>query len=176
MRRALDRLYLASGILSGVFLVAVALLILAQVGGRFMDVLIRGADDLVAWCTAATTFLGLPYAFSRGAHVRVELVLGRVSGQARRHAELVALAIALPLTGYFAWFSIDMVWESYIYGELSMGQLVVPMWIPQLGLAIGAAILFVVVLDSVLTTLIGGVPAYLRAGERGETGSPAVEV
>lgn len=176
MRRALDSLYLASGILSAVFLVGIAVLILAQVAGRFADVLIPGVDDLVAWSTAATTFLGLPYTFARGGHVRVELVLSRVSGGGRRIAELVALAIALPLTGAFAWFSAEMVWESYVYGELSMGQLVVPLWIPQLGLAIGAVILLVAVVDSLATVIAGSVPAYLSAGDRAESGSPAVEV
>ncbi len=162
MRRALTALYTISGVLSGVCMVIIAALILAQVAGRGFGMLIRGADDLVAWFTAATTFFGMPYAFVKGAHIRVELILGHLTGQPRRALELVALLGATLIAGTFAVASAQMAWESFGYNELAQGQLAVPMWIPQASMALGAAILFIAVVDATIHVCRGLAPAYDR--------------
>ena len=55
------------------------------------------------------------------------------------------------------------VFESWKFGELAQGLILVPIWLPQLSLVIGAAVLFVAVLDEFVIHLSGGIPAYRRA-------------
>jgi len=60
MRRALDRLYDVSGALAAVCLAAICFLMLAQSFARELGLLLRGADDITGWLTAASAFLALP--------------------------------------------------------------------------------------------------------------------
>ena len=51
---------------------------------------------------------------------------------------MLALLIALVASAVLAGWATFGVYESWRYDEMSIGLLVVPMWIPQLSFAIGA--------------------------------------
>ena len=53
MRKFLDRLYRATGVLAGVFLTLIAALVLAQIVGRMFGVLIPGADIFAVYSLIA---------------------------------------------------------------------------------------------------------------------------
>ncbi|MDH5579190.1 MAG: TRAP transporter small permease, partial [Betaproteobacteria bacterium] len=84
MRRFLDRLYVASGVLAAACLASIAVVMLAQAGMREAGLLLRGADDIVGWLCAASAFLALGYTFRHGELVRVGLLIDRLPGGARR--------------------------------------------------------------------------------------------
>ncbi|HUX24648.1 MAG TPA: TRAP transporter small permease, partial [Burkholderiales bacterium] len=65
MRRFLDVLYTGSGILAGVFLILIAVLTLAQIGGRLLDFDAYSYDDFAGFCMAASSFLGLAHTYRR---------------------------------------------------------------------------------------------------------------
>ena len=67
-----------------------------------------------------------------------------------------ALGAGLFLAGYLAWFSVKMTWQSWALNDMSQGLVPVPMWIPQLGMAVGAAALAVAVADTFVEILRGG--------------------
>jgi TRAP-type C4-dicarboxylate transport system permease small subunit len=48
---------------------------------------------------------------------------------------------------------------------MSTGMLVVPIWIPQLSFVVGAALLFVAVVDQLALVLRGARPVYVTAQE-----------
>src|SRR3954468_7256084 len=87
LRRFLDRLYAASGALAAICLAAICAVMLAQSFGREVGLLVRGADDVTAWLTAASAFLALGHTFRHGELVRVGLWIERLTGRARRGAE-----------------------------------------------------------------------------------------
>ena len=64
MRRFLDRLYDGAGVAAAVAIAAICALMLAQAFGREAGILIRGADDIVAWLCAACAFLALAHSRS----------------------------------------------------------------------------------------------------------------
>ena len=66
MRRFLDRLYAASVVLAAACLAGIAVVMLAQAGMRELGLLLRGADDIVAWLCAASAFLALGGTFRHG--------------------------------------------------------------------------------------------------------------
>ncbi len=152
MRAALELLYRTSGRLAGFFLVAIAVLSLAQIGGRLLGFAAHSFDEFAGYCMAASSFLGLAYALRAGEHIRMTLLLHRTRGIARRG--LVFLA------GFFTWYACDMLWFSFITHDVSQGLVPVPLWIPQTGMALGLVILLVALLDDLVVVVSRGTPSY----------------
>jgi TRAP-type C4-dicarboxylate transport system permease small subunit len=165
LRRFLDRLYAASGVLAAVCLASIGALMLAQAFGREAGILIRGADDIVAWLCAASAFLALGHTFRRGELVRVGLWIDMLSARARRGAELAALGVTALFAAYMVWAVARFVYESWQFKELAQGLIAIPIWIPQMSLVLGAAIFLIAVLDELVAVLKRRKPAYQEAEE-----------
>jgi TRAP-type C4-dicarboxylate transport system permease small subunit len=165
LRRFLDRLYTASGVLAAIALASICALMLAQAFGREAGILIRGADDIVAWLCAACAFLALGHTFRSGDLVRVGIFLDRLAPPARRIAELVALGFTALFTAYILWAVARFVYGSWEFNEVAQGLIRVPIWIPQMSLVIGIAIFLVAVLDDLLVVLRRQKPSYQVAEE-----------
>jgi TRAP-type C4-dicarboxylate transport system permease small subunit len=171
LRRFLDRLYAASGALAAVCLAGICVLMLLQAGMREVGLLLRGADDIVAWLCAASAFLALGYTFRCGELVRVGLLIDRLPPKARRKAEGLALGVALVFGAYLLFAVTRFVYESWKFNEVAQGLILIPIWIPQMSLVTGALILFVAILDEFVTLLRGRTPAY-RAAEQAQRAHP----
>ncbi|GBD44138.1 hypothetical protein HRbin40_01621 [bacterium HR40] len=156
LRRALDGLYLAGAMLAASFTVVMLAVILAQILARWIGFGFPGATEYAGYCMAASFFFALAYAFDRGAHIRVHLLLSRLAGRARRIAELWCLLVAGGLAWYFAFYAIRAVRVSRLIGDVSQGQDATPLWIPQLSMAIGAVLFAVALTDHALRLLVGG--------------------
>ena len=163
MRKSLERLYTASGMLAGVFLVLIALLSLAQICGRLLGFAAYSFDDFAGFCMAASSFLGLAHTYRRNEHIRVALVVDRFSGGKRQVLETLCLSASAFLIGFFAWYATDMAWTSYAINDVSQGLVAVPLWLPQSGMALGLAIMSIALLDDLVTVLARGTPSYLAA-------------
>jgi TRAP-type C4-dicarboxylate transport system permease small subunit len=162
IRTFLDRLYLLSGYLAGVFLVAIFLLMLALSVGREIGVNVKSGDDIASWCMAAMAFLGLAHTFRKGELIRMGLLIERLQGPRRQALEVLALVLGTALVGYFAWHAVRFTYESWLLNDLSSGALVVPLWIPQLGFSAGTVIFLVALVDELVHVLRGGHPHYAK--------------
>lgn len=160
MRGTLDRLYLFSGALAAVCLALIAVVMLAQSAMREAGLLLRGADDIVAWLCAATAFLALGHTFRRGELVRVGLLIELLPPRPRFAAEVASLGIAAVFVGYMAYAVSRFVYESWKFKEVAQGLIQIPIWIPQMTCVVGVLIFFVAVLDELVLLLSGGKPAY----------------
>ena len=160
VRRALDLLYTASGALAAICLAAICALMLAQAFGRGVGILIRGADDIVAWLNAACAFFALGHTFRKGELVRVGLWLDMLGARARWWMEVFALSVTLAFVGYMAWAVTRFVYESWQFKEVAQGLIKIPIWIPQLSFVIGVIIFLVAVADELAAVLRGEKPAY----------------
>jgi len=165
MRRFLDRLYDGAGVAAAIAMAAICVLMLAQAFGRGAGILVRGADDMVAWLCAACAFLALGHTFRNGDLVRVGVFLDRLPERARWVAELVALGVTAVFTTYMLWAVTRFVYYSYAFNEVAQGLIRVPIWIPQLSLPIGIAIFFVALIDELATVLRKQKPSYRVAEE-----------
>ena len=137
----LHRLATAAGVGAAVAMVAIAVVILAQIVARLAGTQVPAADDFAAWAMAASAFLALPYALLHGEHIRVTLILSRLSGSTARAVETLATALGLGLAAWAAWQAGLFVFDSWRYDEVAQGVLRVPMWIPQLPMPIGLTLL-----------------------------------
>lgn len=160
MARILDQVYRAAGVLGAVFLLLIAVLVLAQVLGRLAGQLVPSADEFAGYCLSASSFLALAYTLRNNAHIRVTLFLRRLSPHVRRGFEIWCLLVATALVGYFAFFTVRMVWESYQFAERTMGLVPVMLWIPQTGMAIGVVLLAIAFLEELIRVFAGQPPRY----------------
>ena len=168
MRRLLDSLYRLSGALAAVFLLMIGVLIAAQIIGRWFEVLVPSADDFARLALAASSFLALAYTYRRGVHIRVNLLITRLSPSRRRGVELLCVAIGTWLTGMLAWYTVDMTIEGIRWPEYTIGLIPIAKWIPQTAMSFGTIMLFVAFLDDLIVMLRGGNPAYLDAERQGD--------
>lgn len=155
MRAALDRLYLAAGALAGLGLIAIAVLVLLSIITRLLGLYVPGLTVYAGYAMATSSFLALAYTFGRGGHIRVALFIDRFSGARRRAAELWCLAAGTFLAGYLAWYSVKMVRVSHLLGDVSEGADATPLWIPQLGMAVGTVLLAIALADRLIAVALG---------------------
>jgi TRAP-type C4-dicarboxylate transport system permease small subunit len=158
--RVIDRIYSASGALAAFFMVMIAVLTLAQIVGRLFGIQVRDAGEFAGFAMAASSFLALAYTLRTGGHIRVSLLITRLHGRAQRIAEGWCLLFATVAVGFFAWYSISMVWQSHELGDVSTGMIGVPLWIPQIGMALGIVLLEVAFLEECVRFCRGGEPTY----------------
>jgi TRAP-type C4-dicarboxylate transport system permease small subunit len=166
MRAWLQKLYLGCGILAGVFMILIGVAVLYSIGGAYLGYVARSADDFAGYAMLASTFLALAYTFGTGEHIRVTIFLQRLHGRARRIGEIWCLFGATLLAGFFSWYSVKLIFDSYKFGDKSTGLIAVPLWIPQIPMAIGVVVLFIAVLEQFIVTASGGpLPRDVSADE-----------
>jgi TRAP-type C4-dicarboxylate transport system permease small subunit len=173
IRRLLDGLYLFSGYLAGLFVIAIFVLMMLLSAGRPLGLNIPAGDDLIAWCMAATAFLGLAHTFRHGDMIRVGLLIDRLQGTIRWAVEVGSLIIGCGFIGFFSWYAVGMTFDSYRFNDMAQGVLAIPLWIPQLGFSGGLVILLIAFIDELVHVLRGNTPRYEKP--KPKTAEEAVE-
>ncbi len=163
VRTALEALYRWTAYAGAVFIIGIGLLITSQVLGREIGVQVKGADDITAWSVVAAGFLPLAHTYRMNGQIRVTLLIERLSGFPRRVLELLVLSVALFFVGYLCFSAFDMAWDSFRFGDLSQGLIVIPLWIPQISIGTGTLVLAIAIIDDVISTMLGRTPSYVTA-------------
>lgn len=160
LRRTLDALYLGAGYAAGVFLIVIFVLMVVMSAGREVGFNIPAGDDFAAFSMAALAFLGLAHTFKSGEMIRVGFLLERLSGRARHAVELFCLTVGTVFIGYFTRHAFSLMHDSYKLNDMSSGAVAIPLWIPQMGMFAGLAILTIAMLDELIIVLSGRKPTY----------------
>jgi TRAP-type C4-dicarboxylate transport system permease small subunit len=147
MRIALDRLYLAAGVLAALFLVGTLFMVIAGIAGRLLNFNVPGTDAYAGYCMAAAGFLALAHTLKRGEHIRVTLILEHLGPGPQRALELWALGVATLLSALFAYYSVRLSWQSWDFHDISTGNDATPLWLPQLTMALGTVVLCIAFVD-----------------------------
>ncbi len=155
MRSPLAPLYNAALWLAGLFMIALLATIVLSILGRQFDFYIRGIDSYAGYFMAAASFLALAGTLAKGDHIRVTLVIGRLTGNARRGFEIFCLVMAVAISGAFAFYSVKMAWWSYKFNDISTSNDATPLWIPQIGMALGIVIFFIAFIEELVLVLLG---------------------
>jgi TRAP-type C4-dicarboxylate transport system permease small subunit len=164
--RFLDKLFTWSGYLAGIFLVAIAVLVSAQIVARMLNQQIPSADEFAGYCLAASSFLGLAYSFRSGSHIRVTLLTGRLPSKAQRIVLLLVLAFTAAMIGIWAFNSAALVYESWDFQEMSTGILKYPIWIPQISMAIGVSLFCLAIVEDLVNVLLNREPNFEKNKEQ----------
>ena len=151
----LDRLARASGAAAAASLAAIAFIIGAQIVARLMGHQIPAADDFAGWAMAASAFLALPYALRNGDHIRVTLIAQMLPESLQRGFDTLATAIGVALASWGAWSVVSFVLDTWNFGDVAQGMLAVPLWIPQLSMAVGMVLFALMMVDRLLRVSLG---------------------
>ena len=150
MRAFLDWLYDAAAYVAAFFLVGTLAMVLLGIVGRLMNWFIPGTDSYAGYCMAASGFLALAHTLKHGEHIRVSLLLEHAGVRARHGLELWALAAATVLSGAFAFYSVRLAVQSWLFSDISTGNDATPLWIPQIAMAAGTVVLFIAFVDELV--------------------------
>jgi TRAP-type C4-dicarboxylate transport system permease small subunit len=169
MRAALDRLYDAAAWVAAACMVGLLVMVLLSITGRQFGFYVPGTDAYAGYLMAGAGFLSLAHTLKRNEHIRVTLLLAFCGARMRRVLEFWSLTVALLLAALLAFYSVRLVWQSYVFHDISTGNDATPLWIPQLTMAFGALILLVAFADETMLELRGrrgrGAPAELQRNE-----------
>lgn len=155
MRSPLAPLYEAALWLAGLFMVALLSTIVLSILGRQFDFYIRGIDSYAGYFMAAASFLALAGTLAKGDHIRVTLIIGRLTGNARRGLELFCLVMAVAISGAFAFYSVKMAWWSYKFNDVSTANDATPLWIPQTAMALGTVVFCIAFIEELVLVALG---------------------
>ncbi|WP_299592867.1 TRAP transporter small permease [uncultured Tateyamaria sp.] len=173
MSRLLQKLYDLCGMIAGGLILCICLLISAQIClnafGRIapgvMPSTIPSYADFSGFMLAGATFLALAHTLRAGGHIRVNLVVSRLSQKMQFVAEFFALCIAAGLICYATYFIADLVRESLHYGDVSNGIIPIPLWIPQSVAAFGIGLLLIAVIHTLCELIAARKPILSSPGE-----------
>jgi len=152
VRRVLDAVYDAAGVVAALCLVALLVVIVLQMAARWSGVSFPGSTQYAGYLMASASFLAFAHTLNRGAHIRVNLFLTAL-GERRFWGELWCMVIATAATCYLAYYAVRFVYVSYKLHDISQGQDATPLWIPQIPMAFGAVLLAVCFIDNLVTLL-----------------------
>ena len=150
MRNFLDRLYTFSGILAAICLLILLFIIVAQMIARWLGISFPGSTAYAGYFMASSSFLAFAYALNADSHIRVSLFLNAL-GARRFWAEVWCFAIGTLASGYLAYYAVRLVQGSIKWNDISQGRDAMPLWIPQVPVAIGAILLAICFLDNLIT-------------------------
>lgn len=179
--RVLDGVYFASGAIAAFFMVMILLLIVAQMVARWTSVALPGTTEFAGYAMAATSFFALCHAMTRGAHIRVSIILN-ATPFLKRWLDVFAVFGAAVIATYFARFAIKTNQFSEMLNDRTQGQdqipewvvslfsldfagafsgsselVYTPVWIPQLAMSVGTVLLAIALWDTLYRMLVTGV-------------------
>lgn len=147
MRKLLDALYTGSAWLAALFMIGVLVMVLLSMLGRMFNFYIPGTDAYAGYAMAGAGFLALAHTLKSGEHIRVTLIIGKLTGGARRGLELWSLSVAVLLAGLLAVYAWRLAWQSHTFHDISTASDATPLWIPQILMGLGTTVLLIAFLD-----------------------------
>ena len=110
-----------SGELTAWITLGALFLILVEVSARyFFNRPLVVADEFGGYALVAITFLGLGYTFKAKAHVRISMVVDRLSPRVRNVVRVVTLSLVIIFTAMLLFASYQLVEYSHLHGMRAM--------------------------------------------------------
>lgn len=160
MRKILDRIYHISGGLAAASIVFIALVVCGQVIfnlidyfakliiGRGFGLLIPSYVSLSGYALALATFLSLGLGLRHAAHIRVTLLESRLPPVAKRSTLLIVTFVGVAMGALFTFSFGKLAFQSFTWGDQSVGLLKISLWIPQSIMCLGMGVFLIAAIDT----------------------------
>ena len=153
MRRLLDALYDGAAAVAALFMIGLLAMVLLSIISRQFNFFVPGTDAYAGYLMAGSSFLALAHTLKRGEHIRVTLLVNALKGRWKKGAEVWALGFAALLAALFAFYSCKLAWQSYTFHDVSTSSDATPLWLPQIGMALGTVVLAIAFIDELVLEL-----------------------
>lgn len=171
---AIDALTRLDGWLGALCLGALTTFMIAGMATRILSTFVPWLppDLPIAWeyssyLMAATFTFGAAMTLRSGGHIRVRILLLRLSPGARQAVETLVSLIAVAFCGFFTWALLHFTLTSYALDERSIAS-GTPVWIPQAVVTFGVLLMSLQFLARAVRAIVNlplEVPAFAAAGE-----------
>ena len=142
--RILDKITDISDSAMGIAMLAVALMTMYDVIMRhFFHAPTEWAYDICVYVLIWYSFIVAGQALKDGHHIKVDVIINMVKGRPRVMTDLVAYIGVAVYSAMMTNYCFQVMATNFRMGARSISLLRAPLWIIQLGMVIGAAILFV---------------------------------
>jgi TRAP-type C4-dicarboxylate transport system permease small subunit len=155
VRKLLDGIYDSAAALAALFMVGLLVMVMLSIVSRQLSFHVPGIDAYAGYLMAASGFLALAHTLKRGEHIRVTLLLNALPGRWTKALDVGALGLATLLAALFAFYSCKLAWQSRTFNDISTGSDATPLWLPQLGMALGTVIFLVAFIDELVLEIRG---------------------
>lgn len=161
LQRAADLVSLLGAWIAGLCIVALTLLVLADILLAFLSKYLRFVPsgtgvgwEYSAYLMGAAFLLGAGMTLRAGLQLRVELVMSSSHRMVVRVLEVVSAALGSAVSVAMAVWLFNFTLRTYGYGEVSQESFT-PLWIPQAVLTLGAAVLAFQMVARLVSALAG---------------------
>jgi len=139
--RVAHRVSRGVALLGGMVVLVITLLISYDVGMRYLfDDPQLFVDELAGFLQVFVIFSGLAYAFTKGTHVRVDLLTAQLRPARRAGLRLASLLAGVLVILIVTWVTATSAFTAYDYGRVSTVEQY-PLWLPMAMIPLGLGFL-----------------------------------
>lgn len=154
--KAIDMLSLVGALIGGAFALLTALMVSYEVFSRAVfNAPTAFATEFSTYLLLGIAFLGAAYGVRESGHVQMDVLVNQLSKKWRLLLDAFASLLALAFACVFAWQGWGLAIDSYQSSSLSPTVLQVPLFLPQLMLPIGGALLVLQLVARIVRDLAG---------------------
>lgn len=129
-------------ILGSVGIVVMMFLVCGDVIGRYvLRKPIVGAFEFTEFLMAGIIFIGFAYSQAQKAHLKIDLLLERMSPNTQFFLQVFNLVVTLLFFALIAWRGIVGSWEAYVLDDKTAGLVRIPYWPAKAVVPLGAILL-----------------------------------
>jgi TRAP-type C4-dicarboxylate transport system permease small subunit len=162
LRKVLDFLYVAAGVIAALCLISILTLIVIQMLARWTGEVFPGAPNYAGYAMAAASFFAFANALGRGAHIRVSILLNAVPKRIKWLLEIWCFGLGTAIAAYFTYYAYNFVYWSWKFKDVSQGQDATALWIPQSVMVLGGGLLALALFDNLVHLLLRGEHRVVR--------------
>lgn len=106
--------------------------------------------EISTYCVVVAGFLGMGVTYAGKKHIQVELVMTNFSPKTRCYVEVLTCLAAIFYSFVFAVEAWEMTMRSLEFNNCAPSTLGTPLWIPQISMPIGMAVLLLQIVKTLL--------------------------
>ncbi len=154
-----SRLVLGLAWIAAALFVASGVMLTWEVIGRNAGAPTTWAAELSQMCLIWGTLLGMPWALAARRHIAVEAVMTLLPARARHALDALAMLAVAAFSALVTWKGWEIAWDSFERGRTAGTILDPPMWVIEVSVPFGFAMLFVQALIEAARSASGTEPA-----------------
>jgi TRAP-type C4-dicarboxylate transport system permease small subunit len=165
----IEKLSLIGGVISGICILLMAGLILLEVIFRSITgISILICEEYSAYLLVVFGSMALAYTFKSEGHIRVDLILSRLSPRKSLMVNLLCTAIGFLVFLYMVFQSWGQFYGSWLSGESSMYFSKTSLWVPQIFIFLGIALMVLQLLSAMAKLYQDLVKTNIKGADKGK--------
>lgn len=142
------------GIIAGALLFIPAFMVCYEVVARgAFNAPTEWVMEISTYCVVIAGFLGMGVTYSYGAHIKVDIVLSRLSEQTKCYLEVITSIVGIIFVALFFNEALNMALLSLENNNCAPTTLSTPLWIPQMAMPVGMGVLLLQIIKTLVLDL-----------------------